>query len=285
MTASKKIKDRIRVHYDKLPKNQKKIAEYYLENIEKIVFQNVQEVARATKSNVAAVVRFAQRIGFRGFTEMRDEIISSFQNRLQSNEVFPLLNESKTKEDTLTIVANQEIKNINDTLIMNDRDNFRKVVEQILSSKRVFTMGLGVSFLLSQIISYQLNQVSIYSSTFTNNSATFMEQILFLKESDLIIALSFPPYYRATIEAVKFAKERGIKVIAVTNKNSSPISIYSDVSLIVKSENMLFTNSFAAISVLINAIVTESALRNKSNVKKLFTELKDISKRQHNTVE
>ncbi len=285
MTSYKKFKDRIRQHYDELPKNQKKIAEYYLENIEKIMFHNVQDAAKATSSNVAAIVRFAQRIGFTGFTEMRDEIVSTFQNRMENKEVFPLIDQSKLKEDTLTSVANQDITNINDTLHLNDRENFSKVVDLILSSERVFTMGLGLSHLLAQMISYSLNQVSKPSNTFTNNSSTFMEQLLFLKENDLVIALSFPPYSKITIDAVKYAKERKLKVVAITNKKSSPISIQSDISLIVKSENMLFTNSFAAISVLINAITTECALRNKSKATKMLKELKEITKIQNNTIE
>ncbi len=285
MISHRKFKERIRLHYDKLPKNQQKIAEYYLENIDKMVFLNVQEAAEATSSNVAAIVRFAQRIGFSGYSEMRNEIVSSFQNRMEQKEVFPLIDQTKFKEDTLTSVANQDISNINETLYLNDRDSFKKVVDYILKSDRVFTMGLGISHLLAQIISYQLNQVAKFSSAFTNNSSTFMEQMLFLNEKDLVIALSFPPYSKTTIEAVKFAKEKKLKVIAITNKKSSPISIHSDISLIVKSENMLFTNSFAAISVLINAITTECALKNKSVATKMLKDLKDITKAQKNTID
>lgn len=285
MNSNKKFKDRIQQHYDKLPKNQKKIAEYYLENIDQLMFLNVQEAAEATSSNVAAIVRFAQRIGFSGFTEMRDELVSSFQNRMKSNNVYPLLDQSKMRENTLTSVANQDISNINETLNLNERESFNKAVNLILGAEKVNTMGLGISHLLAQIVSYQLNQVSIFSNTFTNNSSTFMEQMLFMNDKDVVIALSFPPYSKITIDAVKYAKRKKIKVIAITNKKSSPISIHSDVSLIVKSENMLFTNSFAAISVLINAVATECALRNKEKATKMLNELKAITKTQNNTIE
>lgn len=286
MISYKKFKERIRLNYDALPKNQKKIAEYFLENIDQLAFLNVQEAASATSTNVAAIVRFAQRLGFSGYPEMRNEIVSQFQKRLKSNgNSFPLIDPSKLKDDTLTSVANQDISNINETLNLNERDNFSKVIDLILASDRVFTMGLGISHLLAQIISYQLNQVAKFSNTFNNTSSNFMEQVLFLNENDLLIALSFPPYSKPTIEAVKFAKEKNIKVIAITNKKSAPVSIHSDVSLIVKSENMLFTNSFAAISVLINAIATECALRNKDAATKMLKDLKAVTRAQHNTIE
>lgn len=284
MPNYKKFKERVKLNYDNLPKNQKKIAEYYLENVEKLLFLNVQEAAEVTKSNVAAIVRFAQRLGFSGYPEMKNELISAFQSQMQNKDVFPLLNQSKLKKDTLTSVANIDISNINETLKLNERDTFDKVVDYILKSERVFTMGLGISNLLAQIIAYQLNQVAKFSNTFNNTSTTFMEQILFLNNKDLIIALSFPPYSKATIDAVKFAKERNIKVIAITNKKSSPVSIYSDISLCVKSENMLFTNSFAAISVLINAITTECAIRDEKTATDMLKELKTITKVQNNII-
>ena len=82
----------------------------------------------------------------------------------------------------------------------------------------------------------------------------------------------FPPYSKETIEVAKYAREKNIKVISITNKESSPITFYSTEVLLVKSENMLYTNSFAAISVLINAIATACAVRNKANAKKIFEE-------------
>jgi len=285
MFSYKKFREKIRLNYDSLPKNQKQIAEYFLENIDQIAFLNVQEAAKATATNVAAIVRFAQRLGFSGYPEMRNEIISQFQKKLKSNgNSFPLIDASKLKDDTLTSVANQDISNINETLNLNERDNFNKVVDLILGADRIFTMGLGISHLLAQIISYQLNQVAKFSNTFNNTSSNFLEQILFLNEKDLLIALSFPPYSKHTIEAVKFAKEKNIKIVAITNKKSAPISIHSDISLIVKSENMLFTNSFAAISVLINAIVTECALKNKEAATKMLKDLKAVTKAQHSTI-
>jgi DNA-binding MurR/RpiR family transcriptional regulator len=82
------------------------------------------------------------------------------------------------------------------------------------------------------------------------------------------------------VEAAKFACDKGIKVISITNKPASPITFYSAANLIVKSENMLFTNSFAAISVLINAVATQCALKNKAKAKKFLKETYDIAESQ-----
>ncbi len=62
---------------------------------------------------------------------------------------------------------------------------------------------------------------------------------------------------------VRGASARKVPVVAVTDRVTSPVGFYAERVLPVVSQNMLFTNSFSAISVVINALTTEVALRNK----------------------
>ena len=281
MGRYRELKKRIQSRYDSLPKSHKKIADFFIDNFDRIPFLSIKNISGATSVSVASIVRFAQKIGFSGFLEMREEIAATLQNQINRREIFSLIDDKHLlKEDTLTSVANQDITNINETLNLIDRANFDKAIKLILNSGKVYTAGLGISFLLAQILAYQLNQVAVRADNLAHNSTSFLEQLLFLNSKDLIIAFSFPPYSKETIDAAKMAKRKKIKVVAITDKNASPITLFSDVQLVVKSENMLFTNSFSAISVLINAIATEVAIKNKSRAKKMLEDINTIAELQ-----
>ncbi|HQF44015.1 MAG TPA: SIS domain-containing protein, partial [Ignavibacteriaceae bacterium] len=112
----------------------------------------------------------------------------------------------------------------------------------------------------------------------------FNENILFLNPKDLLMVFSFPPYSKETIEAAKFAQERNIDVIAITNQPAAPVTFFSKANLLVKSENMLFTNSFAAISVLINALATACAIKDKQRAKKILEESHEIMIQQNQVI-
>jgi len=142
----------------------------------------------------------------------------------------------------------------------------------------VYTAGLGISYLLSQILAYQLMQVGIDAICYNHNFTTFLEQALLISQEDLMIILSFPPYSTETIELAKVAHEKGSNVIAITNKPAAPASFYADKTLVVKSENLLYTNSIAAVSVLINAISTECAMQDREKAEKMITNLERLSK-------
>lgn len=277
MARYHKIKNRIQDHYDSLSKNHKKIANYFIDNFDSIPFLSVQQIANATLLSVASVVRFAQKIGFNGYLEMREEISKNLQEQINKKEFFALIDNKKNlKEDHLTLVANQEIKNISETVNLIDKENFDKSIKIILQSKRIYTVGLGISYMLAEILAYQLSQVANNASNFSHSSSTFLEQLVYVDGNDAIIALSFPPYSKETIETASLAYKKKIKVIAITNKTSAPISRFSDVQLIVQSENLVFNNSFSAISVLINAIATECALQNRTNTNKIVNELNSL---------
>jgi DNA-binding MurR/RpiR family transcriptional regulator len=191
------------------------------------------------------------------------------------------VDQSKTKDDTLTTVANLEIDNINNSLNQIDRRNFCGIVDMIIGSDRIFTAGLGISYLLAEILSYQFYQIGIRSENFTHNYASFLEQALQLQKNDCLILFSFPPYSKETILTAEYARQKKHKVIAITNKNAAPINKYTDLHISVRSENMLFTNSFAAISVLINGLVTECAVKNKSAARRMLENLNKLVAKQN----
>ncbi len=284
MDRYKEIKEKIKSKYDSLPKNQRKIAEHFLNNFDKIPFLNVHDLSEATGASVASIVRFAQRAGFKGFSDLRDTIASSLQKDLYSKEYFPLFEKHKIEEDLLTEVAGLDIKNINDTLNLVERKTFNYIVDRISGSGKVFTAGLGISYLLAEILAYQLTQVGISSSVLKHSHTLFNEQILFLNPKDILIVFSFPPYSKETIEAAEFAKRKKIEVIAITNEPASPVTFFTKANLIVKSENMLYTNSFAAISVLINAIATACAVKDKPRAKKVLKESEEIMLNQNQII-
>jgi DNA-binding MurR/RpiR family transcriptional regulator len=284
MERYKEIKDRIRSKYESFPKNHRKIADFFINNFDRIPFLNIQDLSRSTGASVASIVRFAQRAGYRGFSELREAIADSLQKGLRNSEIFPLLEKHKIKDNLLAEVAHLDVRNINDTLHLIERKTFNYVINRISTTDRVFTGGLGISYLLAELLSYQLTQVGIDANTLKHTHTLFHEQVLFMNSKNLLVLFSFPPYSTETVDLAKFAQERKIDVIGITNKPASPITFYTKANLLVESRNMLFTNSFAAISVLINAIATSCAVNNKVRAKKILKQSEEIMESQNQTI-
>ena len=252
----------IREKYPVLPGNQRKAADFLLAHMREAPFLSIVDLEQQSGASKATIVRLAQRLGYSGFLELREHLIEGVQSQMRITEMFPL-SARPGRQETLSAVAHQDVKNINQTIARIDRKVFADVAHMILGAGHVYTLGLGISSLMSRILAYSLSQVAVRCTAFVHDYETFIEQIYVLGRSDLLIAFSFPPYSKETIEVVNVAAARKVPVVAVTDKVTSPISFYATRVLPIVSQNMLFTNSFSAISVIINALTTEVALRNK----------------------
>jgi DNA-binding MurR/RpiR family transcriptional regulator len=266
------LKDVIRPRYPSLPENQRKVADFFLQHLREVAFLSIADVEQRSGASKATVVRLAQSLGFTGYNELRGRMRDGVRHQMQSKEKFPLLSTTDS-EEALTIVARQDVRNINQTINNLDKGTFHSIAAMILKASHVYTMGLGISSLMSRILAYSLNQVAIKATPFVHDYETFVEQLVFVGPSDLLIAFSFPPYSRETVDAVKLAKENGVPVVAITDRVTSPITFYSEKVVPIRSQNLLFTNSFSAISVVINALATEVAVRNKPKALKMTKDI------------
>jgi DNA-binding MurR/RpiR family transcriptional regulator len=261
--------------YPNLPDNQRKVADVLLQRVREVPFLSVNDLEDLSGSSKATVVRLAQRLGFSGYLELRERLREGVQSELSEREGLPLLS-GKSSEDTLTAVARQDVKNINQTIAQIDPAVFARAAGLITKAARVYTFGLGISSLLAKMLSYSLNQVAVRSMPFGHEHETFFEQIHQVGPSDVAIAFSFHPYSGETVDAARALMSKGVPVVAITDRITSPVSFVSKAVLPIASQNLLFTNSISGISVLINALTTEVALRSKDRATRNLRETEKL---------
>ena len=263
LSVQKALNRKIVEAFQRLPANQQKVANYILQKPNELAFVTTDMLARRLQVSKPTIVRFARSLGYEGFSELQQECLGALRADLSSVNEFLGELKKQTHDEALTKVVEAEVQNINETLNHFDRAVFDEVVSMLLKANNVLTMGVGVSALLSQILAYELTQVAINARSISASPMRFVEQLALAKNKDVVVGFSFPPYSRETIDAAEFAKERGAQVIAITDTLTSPMTYQADRVIVVRSRNMLYTNSIAAISIMMNAIVTQIALKNK----------------------
>jgi len=263
-----------------LPPQQQAIAEYILEHLTAVPFFSVPELAKRTGASEATVVRFAQRLGYPGFSELKMELVDLLQNRLGSESA---ADTERVAEDLLETVATLEIGNIGRTVESLDREHFSEVAEALFESERVHTFGMGVSALLAELAAYTLLQVGIRASCLSTSFSSPREQLVGVGPEDIVVVMSFPPYSRQSLDILRDAGELGISTVAVSDRLTSPASSLARWALHVKSDNMMFTNAVAAVTVLINALATEIATSHReealaalSQINRVLTEDEEL---------
>lgn len=238
--------------FSKLTKNQKKIAQFLLDHPEEIALSSIDVIAEKLKVGKSTIVRLAQTLGYDGFLELKTELSNKLRKDLSLTKKFKdALKSESARSDFLSTIADNEIKNIHSTIESFDRDHFKKAILIFVSAPNIYTIGVGLSSLLADIAAYYLNRITMRTKTFNHGILSFQEQIISLNKGDAILAISLPPYAYPTIEAAENARYRGIKVVSITDKITSPIVQYSDVVFTAKTDNIVFINTVSAVLTII----------------------------------
>ncbi|MFZ5517232.1 MAG: MurR/RpiR family transcriptional regulator [Candidatus Zhuqueibacterota bacterium] len=247
-----------------LPANQKKVANFFLEHIDLVALLPIKDVAKKAEVSEASIVRFAQMLGYKGYKELKDELTTTLKSQLSPTEFYQFAISEKSKTpDIFKLVAHNVITNINDSISNIDMKTFSHVVDSIISAQRIYCLGMELSHHLSRLMTFLLRQYSYDANYMSVDFLQYREQIAYMNSADLLIAFSFSPYSRETVEAIGFARDRGIRSIAFTDKKTAPIREYATYCLQIKTDNIMFSNSLGAIVTIINAIIIELNFRDK----------------------
>ena len=109
-----------------------------------------------------------------------------------------------------------------------------------------------------------------------NGQSEVFEQILHIGEGDVFIAISFPRYSKRTIAALKYASDRGAKIISITDDKHSPLAENANYLLTARSDMTTFVESLVAPFSLINALIVAVGLRKREELSETFTNLERI---------
>ncbi|MDN5352220.1 MAG: hypothetical protein PWQ12_1140, partial [Clostridiales bacterium] len=108
---------RIRQQYLTLSKSHKKIADYILQNYDKVAFMTAATLGKNVDISESTVVRFAGSLGYEGYPELQRELQETIKTKLTTVQRFELSKDRK-ESDYLT------------KIMLSDIDNIRAMVEQ-----------------------------------------------------------------------------------------------------------------------------------------------------------
>ncbi len=271
------IRERVARHAAELSRQQRAVADYVLDHLREVPFLSVPELAERTGASDATVVRFCQRVGYSGYADLKMDLVDDLQAGILSSATtsgVPTVEE--IGRDSLAAMAKLEQQNIERTLQSADRKIFRKVAAALFKADHVFTFGLGISAYLADFASYLFTEHGLRSTCLATRFTSPREQLVVLRPSDIVVAFSFSPYSRQTLEVLEEAGDKGVPTVVITDRATAPGVSVADDALVVSSHGMTFTNATASAGVLLNALVLEIASRHRGETVDAISRINQI---------
>ena len=227
-----------------LSASQRRISDCLRANMNEAALWGVEELSQESHTCVATVVRFAKKLGYSGYLEMRKALVNSAKTHYQRGD--QLLEAPAQAAATLVEVARRDIRNIELLVQAVDEQLLQSATRLLKASRFRLAIGDGVSALMTRQLAYLLINTGL--PTLEGCPADFASQVGNLGAKDLLIAISITPYTRETLDAAAYARKRGIPVLAFTDGPHSPPGQDRQCPRSpFPGKNLLFSHSLAAL--------------------------------------
>ena len=224
----------IRACMDSMTDTEKRIADYLLVHGSDAMHMNAKELSVSCDTSPAAVVRFAKKLGFKGFTALKLDLAR------ESAQAAPdAFNSAILENDDLAAIISKAEKthqrNTALTYQMINIATLQSAIDALLGARRVFLFGVGASGLLAMDFQYKCSRIGV-PVFYHADSHTSLASAALLDKHDTVIAISYSGMTRETLLAAQSAHACGAKVIAVTQGNLNPLARLADFPLCIPSE-------------------------------------------------
>lgn len=271
---NKDLLTRIREKYNKLSKGQKLIASYVMNNYDKVAFMTASKLGDKVGVSESTVVRFANALDYKGYPDLQKELQELIKTKLTTVQRLEL-SSSFDEEGFSKKVMQADVDNILKTISELNTESFKEVVKNILEAKKVYVFGLRSSTVIVQYFAFYLHFILDDVRIIPSGINDTFDQLVNIDEEDVFIGISFPRYSKKTLEIMEFAKNKGARIIGITDSQFSPISELSDITLTAKSNMTSFVDSLVAPVSLINALIIALSMKEKDKVANTLKDLEN----------
>ncbi len=278
------LADAIRSLEPTMSKSHRQISHFILDNYDKAAFMTAYKVGEQVGVSESTVVRYAMALGFDGYPQFQEALQQDVRHRMTTLQRMQMTHD-QDPASVLRTVVKADMQNIRLTVEEVDGDTFAQVVDAVYAARRIYIMGLRSSAPVAQFLGYYLNFMFDNVTVVTSGVNDVLEQIVHIQQDDLLIGISFPRYSRRTIEGMRYAREKGAALVAITDSKQSPLAAVAGLSLIARSNIASFVDSLVAPLSIVNALIVALGQRHQARTSKQFTQLEDIWSRYHVYVE
>ncbi len=261
VTTYDELKDLIGRTYPDMSKQLQRIARFALEQPNDLALGTVATVAEATEVQPSAMIRFANALGYGGFSEMQQVFRGHLLERSDSyRERIDQMRSKKTRGarapagvlHELVSESVAELGQLEESILQTD---LKAAVKLISAAPRIFVLAQRRAFPVAGYLAYALSQLELRTHLLDGTGGMLRESLRSMSKGDVLIASSFRNYSPEVIDVAAKARALGVQVVVITDGPLSPLKPSAHVCLELADDSSKPFRSLVAPLCLAQALV------------------------------
>ncbi|NRF70866.1 MurR/RpiR family transcriptional regulator [Aquincola sp. S2] len=251
-----------------LSKQQQRIARFALENPHELALGTVAALAEATEVQPSAMVRFANALGYRGFSEMqqvfRGHLVersgSSYRERIDQLRR-KQFNGGGTPGGVLHQLVGDAVADLGQLEEGIRAADLQAAVTLIARAERIHVLAQRRAFPVACYLAYALGRLELPAQLLDGVGGMLRDGLRLIGARDVLIVASFRPYSPEVLEAAQACAARKVPVIALTDAPLSPLQASARVCFEIADDSSRPFRSLVAPLCLAQALVVSTGHR------------------------
>ncbi len=229
------------------------IARYLVQSPNEVALQSIKIIAENAGVHPSSLVRFAQSLGYGGFTAMQ----RVFQDRLVTaapgfaERVAMLENELGRHSGTANMAFLRDLV-IRDIAALQyliqsvTEERLTRAVELLDGARQIYVLGQLRSHPVASFLRYGLTMLKREVILLDAAGGLATEQAKIMRPDCVLVAISFRYYASEVVNIVEGAGKAGVPVIGISDNQLSPVAKHATVFFDVPEDEYAFSRSLAA---------------------------------------
>ncbi len=260
-TTFNELKGSVARHYPSLSGQLQKIARFVLEYPEEMALETVAVIARRATVQPSSMVRFAQALGFDGFSDMQQVFRSVLVTRSGNyrDRIETLRRQSEGDgADPGAVLADSVEESIHALQLLGEHtttSDLDRAIELLADANDIYVLAERRAFPVAFYLTYAIGRLDRSVHLLDGVGGMLRQQVRNIKQQDALIVVSFPPYSPAVVELLAEQSQHGVTTVSITDSAISPIAMEASVAFGVKQQEERAFRSLVAPMCLAQSLV------------------------------
>jgi DNA-binding MurR/RpiR family transcriptional regulator len=236
-TTGRQVIARLRAHLPSLQTADARVAQVLLEQPTVVIYKSAAEVAEMANTSGATVVRCAQKVGFKGFHDLK---IALAQELAAMPSAARLTDERQDPATAILLqVTAAGADSVRDAAALVDPEAFQATVAALDQARRVLFVGVGTSAPLCQDAAYRFTAIGVRADAPADVHVQHVNARL-LGPEDVCVIVSHTGSTRETLEITRSAAATGATTVAITSFAKSALTELVDHLIVAGTSEVAF---------------------------------------------
>ena len=241
--------------FDEFSRSQKDVAQYIVDHLDDVAFLTAEELARRASTSSSTVVRFAQALGFEGYPELQGSAREEYRRRhaaaVEPGAPAPLF--SLDQSGFETALAADHV-NVEETARKASRAEIEQAIDAIASAPKLLVAGTDQMAFFASYLRHLLMLLDLRSEIVASPSQEALGRLGRIDPDTLVIGLSAGRAHPLVVRAMKLARHRRARTMAITDATLSEVAKLAQIRLYYSSNSPAYVRSHTALLSLIQAL-------------------------------